>query len=143
MQDTEAFHGAKLALLVGDRLVSILRDKDAEIPYPDMWDLPGGGREADESPEACVLRELKEELSLTLTEADLRWKRQYVSVLDGESATWFFVAEVPELDINRIRLGAEGQAWRMWDVARFLRMSNVVPMMQTRLSDYLAEREVA
>ncbi len=143
MQDTEAFHGAKLALLVGDRLVSILRDKDAEIPYPDMWDLPGGGREADESPEACVLRELKEELSLTLTEADLRWKRQYFSDLDGESDTWFFVAEVPELDINRIRLGTEGQAWRMWDVARFLRMSNVVPMMQTRLSDYLAEREVA
>ena len=143
MQDTEAFHGAKLALLVGDRLVSILRDKDPEIPYPEMWDLPGGGREADESPETCVLRELKEELSLTLTEANLRWKRQYVSDLDGESATWFFVAEVPELDINRIRLGAEGQAWRMWDVARFLRMNNVVPMMQTRLSDYLAEREVA
>ncbi|WP_412554288.1 NUDIX hydrolase [Shimia sp. MIT1388] len=143
MQETDGFHGAKLALLTGDRLVSILRDKDPEIPYPDMWDLPGGGREADESPEACVLRELKEELSLTLSEADLLWKRQYVSDLDGKSATWFFVAEVPELDINRIRLGAEGQAWRMWDVARFLRMSNVVPMMQARLTDYLAEREVA
>lgn len=143
MQDTEAFHGAKLALLVGDRLVSILRDKDPEIPYPDMWDLPGGGRDGTESPEACVLRELDEELSLTLTEADLGWKRKYVSDLDGQSATWFFVAEVPGLDINRIRLGAEGQAWRMWDVARFLRMNNVVPMMQTRLSDYLAEREVA
>ncbi|MCH2066141.1 NUDIX hydrolase [Shimia sp.] len=143
MQETDGFHGAKLALLRGDRLVSILRDKDPEIPYPDMWDLPGGGRDADESPEACVLRELKEELSLTLREADLRWKRQYVSDLDGKSTTWFFVAEVPELDINRIRLGAEGQAWRMWDVARFLRMSNVVPMMRARLSDYLAEREVA
>ena len=143
MQETDGFHGAKLALLTGDRLVSILRDKDPEIPYPDMWDLPGGGREADESPEACVLRELEEELSLSLSEEDLLWKRQYVSDLDGKSATWFFVAEVPELDINRIRLGAEGQAWRMWDVARFLRMNNVVPMMQTRLSDYLAELEVA
>lgn len=89
------------------------------------------------------MRELKEELSLSLSEAELRWKRQYVSDLDGKSATWFFVAEVLELDINRIRLGAEGQAWRMWDVARFLRMNNVVPMMQARLSDYLAEREVA
>ncbi len=143
MQETDGFHGAKLALLTGDRLVSILRDKDPEIPYPDMWDLPGGGREADESPEACVLRELEEELSLSLSEEDLLWKRQYVSDLDGKSATWFFVAEVSELDINRIRLGTEGQAWRMWDVARFLRMSNVVPMMQERLSDYLAEREVA
>ena len=143
MQETDGFHGAKLALLTGDRLVSILRDKDPEIPYPDMWDLPGGGREADESPEACVLRELEEELSLSLSEEDLLWKRQYVSDLDGKSATWFFVAEVSQLDINRIRLGAEGQAWRMWDVARFLRMSNVVPMMQTRLSDYLAERQAA
>ncbi|MFY0660153.1 MAG: NUDIX hydrolase [Shimia sp.] len=143
MQETDGFHGAKLALLTGDRLVSILRDKDPEIPYPDMWDLPGGGREASESPEACVLRELKEELSLSLNEEDLLWKRQYISDLDGKNATWFFVAEVPELDINRIRLGAEGQAWRMWDVARFLRMSNVVPMMQVRLSDYLAEREAA
>ena len=143
MQETDGFHEAKLALLTGDRLVSILRDKDPEIPYPDMWDLPGGGREADESPEACVLRELEEELSLSLSEEDLLWKRQYVSDLDGKSATWFFVAEVSQLDINRIRLGAEGQAWRMWDVARFLRMSNVVPMMQTRLSDYLAERQAA
>ncbi|WP_294224725.1 NUDIX hydrolase [uncultured Shimia sp.] len=143
MQDTEAFHGAKLALLTGDRLVSILRDPDPEIPYPDMWDLPGGGREGTESPEACVLRELKEELSLSLSEADLLWKRQYISDLDGDSTTWFFVAELPDLDINRIRLGDEGQAWRMWDVARFLRMSNVVPMMQDRLADYMTERVVA
>jgi len=118
MQETDGFHGAKLALLIGDRLVSILRDKDPEIPYPDMWDLPGGGREAGESPEACVLRELKEELSLTLSEADLRWKRQYVSDLDGKSATWFFVAELPELDINRIRRGAKGRpgGCGMWRV---------------------------
>lgn len=140
MQDKEAFHGAKLALLRGDQLVSILRDKDPEIPYPDMWDLPGGGREGTESPETCVLRELREELSLSLSEADLLWKRQYVSDLDGKSTTWFFVAEVPELDINRIRLGDEGQAWRMWGLARFLRMGNVVPMMQDRLGEYVAER---
>lgn len=140
MQDSEAFHGAKLALLRGDQLVSILRDTDPEIPYPDMWDLPGGGREGTESPELCVLRELREELLLTLSEENLLWKRQYVSDQDGKSTTWFFVAEMPELDINRIRLGGEGQAWRMWDVARFLRMSNVVPMMQARLSDYLVER---
>ncbi|SMP22679.1 NUDIX hydrolase [Shimia sagamensis] len=140
MQDTEAFHGAKLALLTGGRLVSILRDNDPEIPYPDMWDLPGGGREGSESPEACVLRELKEELALSLDAADLLWKRQYVSDLDGKSTTWFFVAELPDLDINRIRLGDEGQAWRMLDVGRFLRMSNVVPMMQDRLGDYMTER---
>lgn len=140
MQDKEAFHGAKLALLRGDQLVSILRDKNPEIPYPDMWDLPGGGREGTESPETCVLRELREELSLSLSEADLLWKRQYVSDLDGKSTTWFFVAEVPELDINRIRLGDEGQAWRMWDLARFLRIGNVVPMMQDRLGEYVAER---
>ncbi len=143
MQDNGAFHGAKVAILKGDRLVSILRDDDPDIPFRNMWDLPGGGRAGEEGPEACVLRETQEELSLTLTVADLTWKRQYVSGADPNQMTWFFVAEMPELDINRLRLGDEGQAWRMWDVARFLRMSNVVPMMQDRLSEYLAEREAA
>ena len=61
---TEPFLGAKLALLVGDRIVTILRDDIPTIPWPGHWDLPGGGREGDETPETCVLRELEEELAI-------------------------------------------------------------------------------
>lgn len=140
MQNTTEFHGAKLAILKARQLVSILRDDTPEIAFPNMWDLPGGGREEGETPEACVLRELQEELSITLTEADLIWKNAYASDHVGGAQTWFFVAEMPDLDINQLRLGDEGQAWRMWDVDRFLRLSNAVPHMQARLSDYLKDR---
>lgn len=143
MREFTDFDGAKLALLKGDQLVSILRDNKADIPFPNMWDFPGGGREDGESPESCVLRELHEELGLALPEATLTYKRRYASGRQGEVVNWFFVAEVPDLDINRLRLGEEGQAWRMWDVTRFLRMNNAVPNMKARLAEYLAQRENA
>lgn len=143
MDDSLEFHGAKVAILKGDRIVSILRDDDPGIAFPNVWDFPGGGREGAETPEDCVLREVREELSLTIAPNDLIWRQQYVSGTDASQFVWFFVAELPELDINRIRLGDEGQAWRMWDVDRFLRMGNVVPFMKERLADYLANRNTA
>jgi 8-oxo-dGTP diphosphatase len=105
-----------------------------------MWDLPGGGREEGESPELCVLREAREELSLQLTVEDLSWKRRYGPERQGMPVTWFFVAEMPDLNDGALRLGEEGQAWRLIDVERFLRMDNAVPHLKTRLAEYLAGR---
>ena len=92
MREFTDFNGAKMALLKGDQLVSILRDDKADIPFPNMWDFPGGGREQGESPEACVLRELHEELGLVLPEAALSYKRRYATGRQGEVVSWFFVA---------------------------------------------------
>ena len=61
-----AFVGAKLALFLGDHLAVILRDDRPDIPWPGRLDLPGGGRDGDENPQDCVLRETREELGLAL-----------------------------------------------------------------------------
>lgn len=140
MREFSDFDGAKVAILKGDRVVTILRDDKPDIPFPNMWDLPGGGRESGESAELCVLRELREELSLTLEAAQLSYKKRYAEGRQGERVTWFFVAELPELDEGRLRLGGEGQAWRMIDTERFLRMGNAIPHLKARLAEYLAER---
>ena len=50
------FQGCKIALFCGDKLLVILRDDKENIPWPNMWELPGGGREGDESPFDCAAR---------------------------------------------------------------------------------------
>lgn len=133
------FTGAKLALLTGDRVISILRDDRPDIPFPACWDLPGGGSEGDETPETCVLRETEEELGLALPETALIWRRAFVSTVDPSAAGWFFVAEIGAAEVGRIRLGDEGQRWRQMRVAQFLRLSDGVPYLQQRLQVYLQE----
>jgi 8-oxo-dGTP diphosphatase len=47
-----------------NQVLLLLRDDNPAIPYPDMWDLPGGHVEPDESPDACIVREMLEEIEL-------------------------------------------------------------------------------
>ncbi len=61
------FHGAKVAILVGDALVTILRDDIPTIPWPGYWDLPGGARDPGETAVQTVIRECDEELGLRLS----------------------------------------------------------------------------
>jgi hypothetical protein len=47
------FVGCKAALFCGDALLTYLRDDKPGLPWAAKWDLPGGGREGSETPEAC------------------------------------------------------------------------------------------
>ncbi|GAA6165350.1 NUDIX hydrolase [Pelagimonas sp. KU-00592-HH] len=132
--DTD-FHGAKLALFIGDRLLTILRDDKPGIPWPAHWDMPGGGREGTESGAACVLREVQEELGLILSEATLSWGRIYWR---KGLAFWFFAAHLPEGADGDIRFGDEGQEWALWEAHDYLRHARAIPQFQSRLADYLA-----
>ena len=62
------FTGCKIVLFCGDKLLTILRDDKSNIPYPNTWELPGGGREGDETSFECAAREVYEELGIHLTE---------------------------------------------------------------------------
>ena len=133
----EPFHGAKLAILSGDRIVTILRDDKPGIPWPGMWDLPGGGREGHETPADCVLRETQEELGLRFRLGDLHWRAEWPS---GSSRVWLFVTEQPAFDSQRVRFGDEGQRWELWSIERYLTDSGVIPHQKSRLKVYLANR---
>jgi len=50
-----------------DKLLVYLRDDNPAIPYPNCWDLFGGIVEDGETPEQALVREVKEELAITLT----------------------------------------------------------------------------
>ena len=126
------FVGAKAALVCGDSLLTYLRDDHDGLPWRNAWDLPGGGREASESPEACLLREVEEEFGLTLPPDRLIWRRVWPSILHPARPSVFFAGRITRAEIAAIRFGCEGQCWQMMPVAAFLAHPQAVPEMQRR-----------
>lgn len=136
--DGAPFDGAKVVLMRGRHLLAYRRDPFPHLPFPGHWDLPGGGREGGESPEACILREAEEEFGLRLAPARLVWHRVYPGRL-GLPAH-FFAGPIAAEEIAAIRFGDEGQEWRMMPVADFLAHPLAVPHFRLRIADLLAAR---
>ena len=134
------FSGCKIALISDDKLLTILRDDISTIPWQNMWELPGGGREDEETPFECVQREVFEELGLKLEEAAILWVKDYPGMLDPDKTSIFMVGTITQEDFASIVFGDEGQACQMVDVSQFLSDKKVIPQLQDRLSDYLEVR---
>jgi len=130
------FGGTKLAILFGSQLLVYLRDDKPDIPFPAMWDFPGGGREGDETPRACALRETCEEFGIDLPEAAIVWERVYPSNRGG-LPNWFMVARCEAL-VPDIRFGDEGQHWQMMDIESYLAHPQAIGYLKQRLKEYLA-----
>lgn len=58
------------ALVDADHRVLICRRPEGK-QFPGLWEFPGGKVEADETPEAALIRELREELGIETREACL------------------------------------------------------------------------
>ncbi|MEM7319808.1 MAG: NUDIX hydrolase [Pseudomonadota bacterium] len=128
------FAGAKLALFLGTDLLVIRRDNRPDIPFPDHLDLPGGGREADETPIECALRETREEVGLVLRPDEIVWTRTY----DRENGSvWFFVAHRPAEHVQQVRFGSEGQGWSLMSARAFIDDPMTVPHFRDQLQHYL------
>ena len=84
------------------QILLFLRDNKSDLPYPNMWDVPGGHVEADESPGKCIVREMKEEINLVLDEFEL------FSKIEFEDRIEYTFWTSADLDIDKIEL-TEGQ----------------------------------
>ena len=132
-----AFSGAKIAVLCDGHLLTYQRDDKPGIPWPGLWDLPGGGREGDETPVECALRETWEEFGITLDPAWIVWTRVYPGQASNGLDTWFLVAEVPAGIFEQVVFGDEGQRWEISTVAAFLVRQDSIGHLQRRLQEYL------
>ena len=88
-----------------------LRDDKPDIPFPNMWDVPGGHVDDGETPEECIVREMKEEMDLDLEDFQLLsvmeftdrveytfWKKanlniQSITLHEGQKLKWFTESE--------------------------------------------------
>lgn len=129
---TSSFTGCKLAYFYNGKLLVYRRDNNPAIPFSNQWDFPGGGREGDESPEECVLRELQEEFGIELPSARLVYRQQVVNHLQN-GLSWFFVALGNEDELNAIHFGNEGQYWQLMDTATFLHDPDAMLVLKIRL----------
>lgn len=127
------FIGAKAALFCGDALLCLQRDTHPGLPWPGMWDLPGGGREGDETPETCLLRELAEEFGLCLAPDRLIFRLVQPALLDRRQKAVFFAAHITKDEVAQIRFGAEGQRWALMPVQDFLNHPQAIPGLKARI----------
>lgn len=141
MSLSSPFSGAKIGVLCEGKLLTYLRDDTSAIPWPGLWDLPGGGREGDETPLQCVLRETEEEFGLILDPAGIIWSRVYPGQGIGGLDTWFFVAEVPPCTFAKVVFGDEGQYWEITTVEAFLAKHDAIAPLQQRLREFLSSIE--
>lgn len=128
------FDGAKVAILRGGDVLTLLRDDRSDIPYPAQWDLPGGGREGDETPFETLSREVFEELSLTLDPAQVIYHAEERGHVDPARVVHFFVLRWDELSDAQIKLGDEGQGWAWMEARAFTMREDAVSPLRGRLT---------
>ncbi|RXJ74938.1 DNA mismatch repair protein MutT [Veronia nyctiphanis] len=137
--EVKNFNGAKLATFYGSELIVYKRDNIEGIPYPDCWDFPGGGRENNESPEVCALREFEEEFSVKVPESRIHFKK-YVKSHTGKGGAYFLALTLQQEEFEQIQFGDEGQYWQLMTIEQYLAHPKAIPALKERLTAYLSER---
>ena len=94
---------------VAQSLLLHLRDGNAP-EHPNSWAFFGGRGEAGETDVDCCLRELKEEIGLTLQSRDLQRVREYLVTDPRDFQITFYAEKVIPLDQLVLSEGA-GFAW--------------------------------
>jgi 8-oxo-dGTP diphosphatase len=69
----------------------LLAHRFAEAHLPDLWEFPGGKIDSGETPEACAVREVAEELGIQIEILAPLLRRPY-DYADRKVDLWFFVA---------------------------------------------------
>jgi 8-oxo-dGTP diphosphatase len=95
----------------------LLRDNRPDIPYPDMWDLPGGHVEEHETPESCIVREMLEEIETDVSGCrphavydfpdriehiflmELELPAEAITLHEGQRLRWFTAHELDRLPL--------------------------------------------
>lgn len=127
------FTGAKVMLFLGSDLLVLRRDHTPGIAWPGRLDFPGGGREGRESPEACVIRETREEVVLTLPAPSLR----FVQLRGGTAGTrWYFAAHLPAHARRAVVFGAEGAGWLTMTPMAYVAHPRGIPHFRAILGRY-------
>ena len=106
-------------IFVNDKLeiLLFLRDDKQGLPYRNMWDVPGGHVEENETPKECIVREMKEEMNLDLKDFQLFCQKEFddrieytywkkanliiseINLMEGQRLKWFTQQEAANTEL--------------------------------------------
>jgi len=90
-----------------NQVLLFLRDDKPDLPYRNMWDVPGGHVEPGETPEECIVREMKEEMDIDPADFQLLCCKEFtdrieytfwkavdfkiddINLMEGQCLKWF------------------------------------------------------
>ncbi len=118
-------HSGTSILFVNDsgQVLLCLRDNKLEIPCPNCWDIIGGHVEQGETPEQCIVREVKEEIGRDVKELNLYqkndmkdkieytyWEKANIDIektvlTEGQMLKWFTEEEIKNMPEEKIAFG--------------------------------------
>ena len=119
---------SKAIIISGDKYLLQHRDNKKNIYSPNCWGLFGGMADVNETPENCLKREVKEELSI-----DCKILRKIHQCLNNETGTlniFFWVSSNDKIKLEKLKEGQnlgwfdEGEIKKMkttWDIQYFLK----------------------
>lgn len=108
-------------LVVCDGLMPLIRDP--KKPAPVYWKLPGGRSEEGETAVKCAIRELEEEIGLSLKSSDLK---EIYRENRGNHELVIYRADVKELkDLKEF--GNEGEDIQIFSIEKIINMKDFFP----------------
>jgi len=116
-----------------------LQQKDQYAPVnPNRWALWGGGSEGDESSVETIIREVKEELNISIDPSDLTYLKEYkMEVHGGESQVSVFLMSLKK---NQKPILGEGKGFGFFD-QKEIQCLRISPLAQQILADFFEKHE--
>jgi 8-oxo-dGTP diphosphatase len=116
-----------------------LRDNKPDIPFPNYWDLIGGHVEEGETPEEALVREVKEELDIDLTDYTFYKKYECLTGDAYENIKYIYSGKI-NLPIEEVTLleGVRPQYFSKSEIPN-VRFANI---LKSIVMDYISDRSL-
>ncbi len=130
------FNGAKGIVFLGDEMLVYRRDTKTNN-FPLHIDLPGGGREENESPFETFQREVKEEFGIEINSDEIIFSCTTPSTIEPDKKSFFVVAKTSRFKPENVVFGNEGTEWMLMSVNEFIQRPDGIKRQQKRVENYI------